>query len=167
MACYNCRSASGTSASLCPDCRENNRLRKEGNIEAFRTAPAQGGVSVAVYRGLNSPIVWLAFVVALFTATATFTLFSSYGTRVSTLEAMMWALLLTSLIVNLFCWALFWMNMVISEPFWALACFIVPLLIYRYVFLRFDECKWTVITHVFCIIGVAISYFGILAARGL
>jgi membrane protein YdbS with pleckstrin-like domain len=66
----------------------------------------------------------------------------------------------------MFCWGLFWVNMLIVEPIWAIVCFFIPIFIYRYVFLYFDQCKWAVITHVLCVITLMISYLGIIASRG-
>ena len=146
--CYNCGSGDGTAVHLCVDCIQSNQARAAQFRSDFREKPANTDLIFVATQSL-----WLRALIlgAVFCgAVATFFLISPFRAIEQDYFALMFALLGVLTAAATLTWICFFVGLLINDTMWAVATLIMPCLVYRYVWLRWEEAgmRWLFISHI-------------------
>lgn len=138
MSCYGCGSANGSTFKLCPACLAERKLQhaqtKQNVLQLHR-----GDESDPFLKFMSSTVAKLIAAGVLVTAIFGYLLLQGPVAEFGMLATAIFAAMVSCYLISVLTWALFWMRALVHDIFWAIACTIIPCLVYRYVILRWQE----------------------------
>lgn len=147
MPCPTCGSPEGSVGMLCPGCvadfKSQHQARRKEILFHKPKEDLIHGVTTDWRVQLGGLIVLIC---ALFLFFLFFGPVKSKGTAASFLFACMAA----NFFVSALTWTWFWVKMVVHEIMWAIGAIFVPCLVYRYVYLNWQETKVPFVIHFLC-----------------
>lgn len=138
MSCYGCGSPKGDSFKLCPECIARRKIER-ANIRAEALGRYRDSKPDTVDAVLSSGAVRI--IAILVVAAFLFVYLLQHGplTKYGSLASLLFAGMLTCFSISTLVWVLLWAKMIIFDTMWAVASLLLPCLVYRYVYLRWDE----------------------------
>ncbi|MBX7144388.1 MAG: hypothetical protein K1X79_08065 [Oligoflexia bacterium] len=138
MSCYSCGSPRGESFKLCPECIAKRKLER-ANVRAEALGRYRNSKPDQVERVIDSAWAKVLAIIALAGFLFVYLLKNGPLSHYGSLASLLFAGMLSCFAIATFVWALLWTKMVIFDTMWAIASLLIPCLVYRYVYLRWDE----------------------------
>ena len=154
MGCYECGAEGGNSLQLCTECiqrKKDQRSRNLRPIAEIMTPPIEDPLKL-----LDSIKFQILILVLLSTGIFFYCVYSAATFK----SGVITGLLMVCWAISFLTWLQFWSRMLIMDAMWALGCFLLPILVYRYVFLNWSDrhIRNSFLIHVtFSILGTIIQ----------
>ena len=165
MSCFQCGSTLGAASRLCPDCIQRNKAAHQAKLEQIRNPSVTEVGDDLGYKLFTMPIFRIIGVGLILVAFFLFFLFFGPIKDKGPLASFLWSAMLTCSAVSFLTWGLFWFRTLILEPIWAIMSIFMPLLIWRYIFINWEDTKAIFFIHIACL--VLSVCFAVLLAKQL
>lgn len=154
MGCYRCGSEQGDESRLCPNCAERRMAERRGRVDEMREEYQAVDTAHEVFQ---SPLVRGAACVAAVMIGCIVSLLGGPFAKSGAGPSLVFGGMLGFAAISAVTWAFFWMRLMVMEPTWALASFLFPGFVYRYVMLEWDESRVYFFIHIGCVVLTLLS----------
>lgn len=139
MGCYSCGSPNGEQFKLCPECIAKRKAeRAHTKSEALKVARGEtkpDQITEVFSSGLAQVFGLFLLLIAVFGILMLKGPMTAHGYMANFLFAAM----VSCNIVGIFVWFIFLIRMLVHDFMWAIGASFLPVLVYRYVWLRWDD----------------------------
>lgn len=151
MACYGCGAAEGSSVQLCPACIAKRRSARSTEVVENIFKPTGGPDPLTII--LQSPLLQLIATIVFYFLLYTYFSHAGPVIRFGPVAAALFAGMVLCSAIGVVTWILFWVKLVVFEPYWALGSLILPALVYRFVLINWHEYKIYFTIHIAAIVA--------------